>query len=422
MSRPTLRIGFVSTRFAGTDGVSLETSKWCDVLEDLGHECFFFAGQCDRPPECSRVVPEAHFQFPQVQRISADLLDTYTRSAETSEAIHDLWRVLTCALREFIRDFDLQALVVENALSLPMNVPLAMALTEVIAETNIATVAHHHDFWWERERFAVNAAEDYLHASFPPAMPAIQHVTINSFGASQLALRTGIRSMLIPNVMDFETPPEGTNTSPEDVRHTLGIAPDEVLLLQPTRVVPRKRIERAIELARRLEMPCSLVITHGSGDEGDAYRAYLEEYARLLDVRVLFAHEHFAPDGRTTADGCQCYSLADAYRHADLVTYPSRVEGFGNAFLEAIYYRRPLVMCRYEIFKTDIWPKGFQVIGFDSYIDHDTVQRARDVLANPAEVEAMVEHNYELGHKFYSYSVLRRRLRVLIDQCLEQIV
>jgi glycosyltransferase involved in cell wall biosynthesis len=268
----------------------------------------------------------------------------------------------------------------------------------------------------------VNAAEDYLNASFPPDMPSIQHVVINSFGASQLALRTGIRSILIPNVMDFETPPAVPDESAEDVRHTLGISPDEVLLLQPTRVVPRKRIERAIELARRLDMPCSLVITHGTGDEGDEYRAYLEEYARLLDVRVLFAHEHFAPDRRATPDGRKCCSLAAAYQQADLVTYPSRVEGFGNAFLEAIYYRRPLVICRYEIFKTDIRPKGFQVIGFDSYIDHGTVQRARDVLGNPAEVEAMVEHNYALGRKHYSYSVLRKRLRVLIDQCLEPIV
>ena len=48
---PSRRIGFISTRFAGTDGVSLETSKWATVLERLGHECFYFAGQCDRPPQ-----------------------------------------------------------------------------------------------------------------------------------------------------------------------------------------------------------------------------------------------------------------------------------------------------------------------------------------------------------------------------------
>ncbi len=29
-------VGFVSTRFAGTDGVSLETAKWADVFEGIG--------------------------------------------------------------------------------------------------------------------------------------------------------------------------------------------------------------------------------------------------------------------------------------------------------------------------------------------------------------------------------------------------
>ena len=60
------RIGFVSTRFAGTDGVSLETAKWALVLERLGHACFYFAGESDRPSERSRVVPEAYFGHPSV--------------------------------------------------------------------------------------------------------------------------------------------------------------------------------------------------------------------------------------------------------------------------------------------------------------------------------------------------------------------
>ena len=57
------RIGFVSTRFAGTDGVSLETAKWAEVLEGLGHTCFYFAGELDRPQERSRLVPEAQSEF-----------------------------------------------------------------------------------------------------------------------------------------------------------------------------------------------------------------------------------------------------------------------------------------------------------------------------------------------------------------------
>jgi hypothetical protein len=40
------RIGFVSTRFSSTDGVSLETEKWAHVLKGFGQECFYFAGLC----------------------------------------------------------------------------------------------------------------------------------------------------------------------------------------------------------------------------------------------------------------------------------------------------------------------------------------------------------------------------------------
>ena len=58
-------IGFVSTRFAGTDGVTLESSKWADVFEKNGHNCFWFAGELDRDPEKSYLVPEAHFRHEQ---------------------------------------------------------------------------------------------------------------------------------------------------------------------------------------------------------------------------------------------------------------------------------------------------------------------------------------------------------------------
>ena len=44
-------VAFVSTRIAGTDGVSLEIEKWARVFEQEGFTCFYFAGELDRPPE-----------------------------------------------------------------------------------------------------------------------------------------------------------------------------------------------------------------------------------------------------------------------------------------------------------------------------------------------------------------------------------
>jgi len=418
MGNKQSRIGFVSTRLAGTDGVSLETVKWSNILTDLGHECFYFAGESDWPEERTCLVPEAHFKHPEIQSLSTDLFDDYTRSSQTSKRIQELKDHLKEHLYEFIHSFRLDLLIAENALSIPMNVPLGLALTELIAETNIPTIGHHHDFAWERGRFKVTAASDYQLGAFPPVLPSVYHVVLNSYAARQLALRTGASARLIPNVMDFDSPPPEPDAYAADLRSVLGIGPDEYLLLQPTRVVPRKRIERAIELARRLDLKCTLVISHSSGDEGTAYETYLRDYADLISVRMLFATDMIAHYRGQAPDGRKIFSLADAYQQADLVTYPSTVEGFGNAFLETIYYRRPIVMSIYEIFKTDIQPKGFKVVGFQDFITQDCVRHAQEVLRDPDLAAEMADHNYELGRRHYSYRTLEKRLVALISECL----
>jgi glycosyltransferase involved in cell wall biosynthesis len=410
------RIGFVSTRLAGTDGVSLETRKWSNILTGLGHECFYFAGESEWPEERSYVVPEAHFNHPEILALNADLFDNYRRSPHTSQRIQALQWHLKAHLYDFIRTFDLYLLIIENALSIPMNIPLGLALAELIAETHLPTIGHHHDFAWERKRFKVTAASDYQLGAFPPILPSIQHVVINSYAARQLALRTGISSILIPNVMDFDTPPPEPDTYSTEVRPALGIGPHEYLLLQPTRVVPRKRIEQAIELTRRLGSECILVISHSSGDEGTAYETYLRSLADLLDVRVVFASDVIGDGRGQTPDGRKVFSLADVYQQADLVTYPSTVEGFGNAFLETIYYRQPIVMSTYEIFRRDIEPKGFKVIGFGDFITEETVHQAQAILRDSALAAETTEHNYELGRRYYSYRVLESYLAMLMSQ------
>ncbi|NMC13834.1 MAG: glycosyltransferase family 4 protein, partial [Chloroflexi bacterium] len=97
------------------------------------------------------------------------------------------------------------------------------------------------------------------------------------------------------------------------------------------------------------------------------------------------------------------------------------IEGFGNAFLEAIYYRRPIVVNSYSIFDIDLRPKGFRVISFDGYITSETIQQTQQVLNDAKLVEEMAEVNYEIGRKFYSYSVLERMLQTLLSECFGEI-
>jgi glycosyltransferase involved in cell wall biosynthesis len=416
--RSDKRIGFISTRFMGTDGVSLETSKWVKMLEELGHKCYYFAGESDLPEDITYIVSEAHFMNPEIDSIQQDLFDDYIRSPKTTRKVHSLRSHLKKHLAEFKKSFDLDLVIIENALSIPMNVPLGLAITEFLAESSIPAIGHHHDFSWERSRFDVHAASDFLRGAFPPVLPTLNHVVINSAAKQELARRAGASSMLIPNVMDFEHPPADPDDYANDMREELGISPEDYLILQPTRIVPRKRIEQAIELIRKIGPETVLVITHAAGDEGYTYKNYLQEYAEVMDVRVIFASDRFSYHRGETKSGEKIYSLADAYQNADLVTYPSSVEGFGNAFLETIYYKQPIFMGMYSIYRIDIQPKGFSVIKSGNVLEDNTVKHVREILSSPRLKEDMVNKNFKIAKRFYSFEVLRNNLTTLLNETL----
>jgi glycosyltransferase involved in cell wall biosynthesis len=407
--------GIISTRLAGTDGVSLEAAKWASVFEEEGFTCFYFAGELDRPQERSYLAPEAHFTHPKVQEIQRESFGVTRRDRSLSQKIHELSHILKDHLYAFIEKFDIGLLLVENALTIPMNIPLGIALTELIAETNILTVAHHHDFYWERDRFLISAVTDYLNMAFPPNLPSIFHVVINSHADEQLSLRTGISARIAPNIMDFENPPPPPDDYTRNVRQDLGIEDDELFILQPTRVVQRKGIEHAIELVCRLGMKAKLVISHDAGDEGFEYQKRLEEYAKLMKVDLVFASDIVDENRGQKEDGRKIYTLDDIYPYADLVTYPSTFEGFGNAFLEAVYFRKPIVVNTYSIYTKDIKPKGFSVIEIDGFVTGATVEKTKQVLTDPEFSKKMVGLNYELGEEYFSYKKLRRGLKRFIE-------
>lgn len=403
-------IGFISTRFAGTDGVTLESSKWAEIFEKNGHHCFWFAGELDREPEKSYFVPEAHFHHAQNKWINERILGKRGRDPSLTELIHVLRSMLKSHLHNFIEKFNIDLLIAENALTIPMHIPLGLALTETIAETQIPTIAHHHDFHWERIRFSVNAVSDYIRMAFPPNSPNIEHVVINSVAREELALRTGISATIIPNVLDFQNPPVVDKKCSERFRKSIGLKSDDIVFLQPTRIIKRKGIEHAIELVKKLkEVGGKLVISHGAGDEGFEYAEWIKDHAlehsvdlHLVNIRVADPWNNDSKSDR--------YSLWDIYPHADFVTYPSLNEGFGNAFLETIYFKKPMMINRYAIFVRDIEPLGFDIVSMDGFLTKKTIQRVKEVLKSSDRKEKMVNHNYEIAARHYSYSVLQKRL------------
>jgi glycosyltransferase involved in cell wall biosynthesis len=414
-----MRIGFISTRLSGTDGVSLEVEKWSQVLSRMGHEIYYCAGELGGYASGGKLIPKLHFADQSIQSLSRRAFgeNPEPNGHKLADQIYNFADELRAPLRSFIRSNDLDVIIVQNALTIPMNLPLGVCLTGLIAELGIKTIAHHHDFYWERQRYQTNAILDLLDTTFPAKLPTIQHVTINSIAQARLKARRDIDSVVIPNVHDFKTPPPTLDNYNRDLRQTLGLAEEDLFVLQPTRVVQRKGIEMAIELVKGLNSNgyrrnARIFITHRSDDEGSNYWGWLKREAHLMGVPISLV-DHLIGTQRGTYLDHKIYSLWDAYLNADLVTYPSLYEGFGNALLETIYFKKLAVVNRYPVYNADIQPLGFEFIELDGFVDHDVVQQVEMLLNNKDEVERIVEKNYRLGLEYFSLDVLQSKLQDL---------
>ncbi len=411
-------IGFVSTRFAGTDGVSLEASKWAEVLRKSGHECYWFAGELDKSPDKSYLVPEAHFKNPLNEYINKVSFGSCRKlSDHDARMITDYQALLKDELLWFIDKYNIDMIIAQNCLTIPMQMPLGLALTEVIGEKRIDTIAHHHDFYWERERFLENSVGPYLHMAFPPDLPNIRHVVINSDAKEQLLERRGIESIVVPNVLDFDNPPVIDLGKAYRFRQEMGLKDHEKMVLQPTRVVERKGIEYAIELLRGLkDQDMVLVISHEAGDEGLEYSDRIKSTAKRKGVKLLFYEGKIANPIYRDGDYLDKeITLWDTYPSANLVTFPSTYEGFGNAFLEAILFRKPLMVNRYSVYKRDIAPNGFDVVEIDGHLTDDTVKKVRETTLSESRQREAAEKNYDIARTKFSYKVLEDAFEQLMN-------
>ena len=165
-----MRIGFISTRLMGTDGVSLEVEKWSRVLQRMGHQVFFCAGELGGYAGSGALVPELHFQHPLIFQINQRAFGE--ANPQAASAIHDTIHTLANEIRprldHFIHTNQLDVIIVQNALAIPMNLPLGVCLAGLIGDSKIPTIAHHHDFYWERQRYQASLVPDILDSCFPP--------------------------------------------------------------------------------------------------------------------------------------------------------------------------------------------------------------------------------------------------------------
>jgi glycosyltransferase involved in cell wall biosynthesis len=419
-----MRIGIVIGRIGGVDGVALETEKWIAVLRGLGHDVRVLTGELEAPRSDTTVLPELSFAHPATIREQEDAF--FAQQADEGELLDRLERAAALVERDVGRWMSLngiELLITQNSTTLPCHLVMGMALKRLIERTGIPTIAHDHDFHWERgDRYWSRYAgiQAIIAECFPPDLPNLTHVVINSHCRDSLDVERNIPARVIPNVMDFEQEFVRSDDFNQNLPAELGLVDGDIHLFQVTRIVRRKGIETAIELVERLDDPrIKLVITGTATDDHNGeYLAELRAQASGLDRpgQVVFAGDRFA-NVRVAANGsAPVFSLTDAYAHAHACTYFSRYEGFGNAFVEALVARVPIFVNNYQpVYWPDIGSKGFRTVQIEeNELTDQAVDEVRSVLTDAEARAEIADHNFRLGREHFSYDVLADHLRELI--------
>lgn len=447
-------IGIFHYQVGRTDGVSLELEKWQHIFEELGYKVHLCAG--DLGSAQGTLIEEMYHHLPEIERLSyntfKELLDF---DAEGYKKELYYWaNILEERFREFVQEKNIDFLVPQNMWCVGANPAVAIALERIRREFDLPALAHNHDFYWERSEgvaltcsAAIELADKYL----PPRSPKIKHVVINSLSQQELAERKGVKSTIVPNTFDFESPPWQADDYNSDFRERIGLKENDIFLLQATRIVARKGIELALDFAkalnsssRRLQFKAKglyngrtftddsrVVLVLAGYDRDDVGGEYIEklrhkaeeESIDMIHVGDLIGH------GRQIRSGEKFYSLWDSYVFADFVTYPSLWEGWGNQFLEALRARLPIMLFEYPVYKADIKEKGFRVVSLGSSVNEYNPQglaqvapqaiesatdQAVELLTNRTLRQEVVEHNFQLGRQNYSMDALRRHLAPLM--------
>lgn len=340
----------LSFRLGGTDGVAVVASAWAGALRGGGWGVVTVAGS-----------------GPVDRRVEGLALD-----AVAAPAAAEVERALA----------DADLVVVENLLTIPMNLPASRVVASVLRDR--PAILHHHDPPWQRPHYA-----HVTELPPDPDDPAWRHVTINRLTEEQLLARRGVRATTIYNGFD----PDPTAGDRVSTRAALGVEDDERLLLHPVRAIPRKDVPAAVRLAEAIGATYWLT--------GPAEDGYDDELAAALAAARC----------RTIVGRPSGASVPDLYAACDAVAFPSTWEGFGNPPVEAALHRKPVAVGPYPVGRELRERFGFR------WFDSDRPAELAAFLDEPDP--ARLDHDQDVARRELSVERMTESvLAVARDACL----
>lgn len=314
-----------------------------------------------------------------------------------------------------------QILIVHNALTLHKNLALTAAV-KLISENKITKlVAWCHDFAWQDSLYIPDLHPGYPWDLLHIPWPGVQYVTVSDHRRRRLADLLNIATseiMLVPpgvDIYDFL----GISEFSQQIIDKLNLLDAEPLILLPARITRRKNIEFAIKVVALLKRDypkIKLIITGPPGPHNPKNIDYLQSLNSLredLDVinQVLFLYEAGDDDQVLTIPD---NLIADFFRIADILLFPSTREGFGIPVLEAGLMRMP-------VFASDIPPvhesSADAAYLFDPEGDPDSV--SHEIISFMNLDRAYKLRKYVMSH-FSWDSILKNKIIPMINSLSEK--
>ncbi len=450
-----LKIGIIHYRAGRADGVSFEIAKRKEILEAMGHEVHLIAGQFSNSQDY--LVPQLENDLPEIIEIKKNAFRYFNTHTMTSdELMHAINNVSDRIKESFLsyhknHRFDL--LLVHNIFSYALHLPAAKAFAEIINEYQIPTIATNHDYYWERPFFQEHSCPEikkYIQTYLPYKHKLIKYISINTAAQQELLRRRSIQSDCIGDVLDFNQSPWVVDDFNKTLTKDINVSDNDLIILQATRIVIRKGIEIAFDLVKSLEKRLDdlvgkplfngkiltedskiVIILPGFTEVPDL--EYREKLERKIDQLNIQAHFINGLVGAERYQGKEkIYSLWDCYAHADLVTYPSQFEGWGNQFMEAVFAKKPITLFEYPVFKTDIKKEGYHyislgdtafnsdnsgLISISSYqLKKSTDQTIETLLSG--NTQKILNYNYSIGKKNHHYEIYKDYYNKVIQELI----
>ena len=321
------------------------------LLAEAGYDVHVIAGRGEafHPNVQFHHLPEMDSQYPEVLTIGAALA-----SGSLGPEFHSFRDRLSESLSTLLKD--IPVCIVHNAITLHKNLPLTAALHLLNQTQSTRLIAWCHDFAWLDDLYTPSLHSGYPWDLLRTPWPDVRYVTVSRHRREKLAALLDLPEDDIQVVTPGIDLYEFLKLEPltRQLVDRLNLTQANPLMLLPARITRRKNIEFALQVTASLTGKTSqptLLVTGPPGPHNPKNIAYLQSLKTLrnelgLNEQVNFVYEHGETDQPLHLPD---EVIADLYRMADLLLFPSLREGFGIPVLEAGLARIP-------VFAADIPP------------------------------------------------------------------